>query len=82
MKRVPNTNWSHLKANIAGRKLRLAANMNNAEGLERLLASGAGPNGTDEHRRTALHFGAAKGYTEVRLLSKCRGVLFLRVCDV
>ncbi len=60
-----NSSWSHMKANIAGRKLRLAANVNNVEGLKRLLESGVDPNGTDQHRRTALHFSAAKGYSEV-----------------
>lgn len=33
------------------------------------MRSGANPNDVDEHRRTALHFGAAKGYAKiVRLL--------------
>ena len=63
-----HNNWSHMKANIAGRKLRLAANMNNVEAVERLLSSGANPNHVDEHQRTALHFSSAKGYTEVARL--------------
>ena len=66
--RVHNhNNWSanHLKANISTRKLRIAVNTNNTELLERILASGADPNQVDEHRRTALHFAAAKGYTDV-----------------
>lgn len=63
-------NWSHLKASIVERKIRLAANTNNTETLTRLLESGvADVNVGDEHRRTALHFAAAKGYAEVvRLL--------------
>ena len=59
-----STPWSQMKSNIAGRKLRLAANMNNVDSLERLLSSGTNANSTDEHNRTALHFAAAKGYTE------------------
>lgn len=62
-------NWSQLKATIASRKLRLAANVNNVETMERLLDNGVNVNGTDDHLRTALHMGAAKGYTDVvRLL--------------
>ena len=62
-------NWSQLKATIASRKLRLAANVNNVETMERLLAGGVNVNSTDDHLRTALHMGAAKGYTDVvRLL--------------
>ncbi len=57
--------WSHLKAAVAGRKLRLAANFNDAGAVERLLSVGAAdPNSVDEHRRSALHFAAAKGYSE------------------
>jgi len=64
---VPD-DWARVRAAIAERKLRLAANTNNTEMLERLLAQ----NGTkvdvrcvDEHKRSPLHFAAAKGYSEV-----------------
>ena len=50
---------------LAEKKLRISANLNDVEAVERLLGSGASPNGTDEHKRTALHFGAAKGYDGV-----------------
>ena len=50
-----------MKASIVERKIRLAANTNNTETLTRLLESGvADVNVGDEHRRTALHFAAAK----------------------
>ena len=42
--------------------MRLAAGTNNNEQIERLLANGANPNAADEHKRTALHIAAAKGY--------------------
>jgi len=57
--------WSRVKAAIAERKLRVAANMNNTELVERLIAGGTNVRGEDEHKRTALHFAAAKGFTEV-----------------
>lgn len=65
--KLPNHNhsWSHMKATLAEKKLRISANMNNVEAVERLLGSGANPNSIDDHQRTALHFGAAKGYDDV-----------------
>ncbi len=52
------------------RKIRLAANTNNTETLTRLLQSGvADVNVGDEHRRTALHFAAAKVVSKLRLYS-------------
>lgn len=61
--------WSHVKSHILSRKLSIAANTNNIEAVERLLNMGTDANAVDEHKRTALHFAAAKGYTQVvRLL--------------
>jgi ankyrin repeat protein len=63
-----HSSWSHVKAGLAERKLRLAANMNNVEGLRQLLTAhegGVDPNCGDEHKRTALHMAAAKGYADV-----------------
>jgi len=57
--------WSRVKAAIAERKLRIAANMNNTELVDKLLNNGANAKCEDEHKRTALHFAAAKGYTDV-----------------
>ena len=57
-----SSSWSSLKANIAERKIRLAAGTNNSDQIERLLANGQNPNAADEHKRTALHIAAAKGY--------------------
>jgi len=59
-----NSSWSSLKAGIAERKLRLAAGTNNNEQIERLLANGINPNAADEHKRTALHISASKGYAK------------------
>ena len=54
--------WGRVKTAIAERKLRTAANTNNTELVERLLASSppVSPNSSDEHKRSALHFAAAK----------------------
>lgn len=60
-----NGDWSRIKAAIAERKLRIAANTNNGELVEKLAASGVNVKCADEHKRTPLHFAAAKGYTEV-----------------
>ena len=60
-----NHSWSAMKATLAEKKLRISANLNNLEAVERLLGGGANPNSIDEHRRTALHFSAAKGYDGV-----------------
>ena len=58
--------WSKVKRSIAERKLRSAANTNNSEQVEQLCVSGSvDVNSGDEHRRSALHFAAAKGYSEV-----------------
>lgn len=57
--------WTRVKAAIAERKLRIAANMNNTELVDKLLANGANVRCEDDHKRTALHFAAAKGYTDV-----------------
>ena len=59
-----NSSWSSLKASIAERKMRLAAGTNNNEQIERLLANGINPNAADEHKRTALHISASKGYAK------------------
>jgi len=59
-----NSSWSSLKAGIAERKLRLAAGTNNNEQIERLLGNGINPNAADEHKRTALHISASKGYAK------------------
>lgn len=62
---VPD-DWGRMKASIAERKMRVAANTNNTELLERILASNqTNVRSMDEHKRTALHFAAAKGYSEV-----------------
>ena len=60
-----NQSWSQMRTVLAEKKLRISANLNDVEAVERLLGSGASPNSTDEHKRTALHFGAAKGYDGV-----------------
>ena len=60
-----NQSWSQMRTVLAEKKLRISANLNDVEAVERLLGSGASPNSTDEHRRTALHFGAAKGFDGV-----------------
>merc|ERR1719188_2646764 len=58
--------WSKVKRTIAEKKLRSAANTNNSDQVE-MLCSGGGVdvNSFDEHRRSALHFAAAKGYSDV-----------------
>jgi len=58
--------WAKVKAAIAERKLRGAANTNNTEMVEQLLSGHlASVKSVDEHKRSALHFAAAKGYSEV-----------------
>jgi len=58
--------WAKVKSAIAERKLRGAANTNNTEMVERLLSGHlASVKSVDEHKRSALHFAAAKGYSEV-----------------
>ena len=53
--------WSKVKRTIAERKMRSAANTNNSEQVEQLCAAGCvDVNSCDEHRRSALHFAAAK----------------------
>jgi len=63
--RTTTDDWNRVKANIGERKLRVAANTNNIELLERVLTGSVDVRGMDEHKRTALHFAAAKGYSEV-----------------
>ena len=67
-----SSSWSSLKTSIAERKIRIAAGTNNNEQIERLLANGTNPNAADEHKRTALHIAAAKGY------AKCVATLLQR----
>lgn len=50
---------------LGERKLRLAANTNDADRLRSLLDSGIDPKSCDEFQRTALHLAASKGYTEI-----------------
>jgi len=58
--------WTKVKTAIADRKLRGAANTNNTELVERLLGTSiASVHSVDEHKRSPLHFAAAKGYSEV-----------------
>lgn len=53
--------WSSVKRTIAERKLRSAANTNNSDQVEQLCSTGAvDVNSGDEHKRSALHFAAAK----------------------
>ena len=42
----------------------MAAGTNNNDQIERLLANGVNANAADEHKRTALHITAAKGYAQ------------------
>ncbi|CAG9089156.1 unnamed protein product [Plutella xylostella] len=55
------TSLCHLK----NQKLRFAAWTNNSELVEKLLASGADPNSSDEHKRSPLHLAACRGYIDV-----------------
>eukprot|EP00090_Calanus_glacialis_P022587 TRINITY_DN34861_c0_g1_i1.p1 TRINITY_DN34861_c0_g1~~TRINITY_DN34861_c0_g1_i1.p1 ORF type:complete len:406 (+),score=162.70 TRINITY_DN34861_c0_g1_i1:152-1369(+) len=58
--------WTKVKTAIAERKLRGAANTNNTDLVETLLTGHlASVKSVDEHKRSALHFAAAKGYSEV-----------------
>jgi len=58
--------WSKVKRTIAERKMRSAANTNNSEQVEQLCLAGCvDVNSCDEHQRSALHFAAAKGYSDV-----------------
>jgi len=58
--------WGKVKTAIADRKLRGAANTNNTELVDRLLSTTmASVHSVDEHKRSPLHFAAAKGYSEV-----------------
>lgn len=59
--------WSKVKRTIAERKLRSAANTNNSDQVEQLCAgSGLDVNSCDEHKRSALHFAAAKVGKDIR----------------
>jgi hypothetical protein len=58
-------NWSQMKAILLERKLRMAVSTNNLEHVTRLLESGANVNSADEQLRTALHFAASKGYSDI-----------------
>ena len=57
--------WYTMTAALTERKLRTAACTNNTDTLQRLLANGVNVNCSDGQQRTALHFGASKGYSEV-----------------
>lgn len=46
-------------------KLQFAASTNNTELVEKLLASGADPNSSDEYKRSPLHLAACRGYVDV-----------------
>ena len=63
--------WSHVKTGLAERKLRTAASTNNTEMLKKLLENQVNPNATDDRHRTALHFAATKGYTDVIGILPC-----------
>ena len=53
--------WAKVKTAIAERKLRGAANTNNTDLVETLLSGHlASVKSVDEHKRSALHFAAAK----------------------
>ena len=59
--------WSKVKRTIAERKLRTAANTNNSDQVEQLCAAAAvDVNSCDEHKRSALHFAAAKVGKDIR----------------
>ncbi|CAG0897936.1 unnamed protein product [Darwinula stevensoni] len=57
--------FDFLRSTLGGRKLRVAASVNNVAEVERLLKIGVGPNLADERKRTALHIAASRGFTEV-----------------
>ena len=63
--------WNRVKTSIAERKLRGAANTNNTEMLETLLTNQlVSVNSVDEHKRSALHFAAAKVRKFFKLFNK------------
>ena len=47
------------------RKFRTAVTTNNTDLVRHLLANGVNVNSSDEQSRSALHFAAAKGYSEI-----------------
>lgn len=54
-----------IRSILGERKLRTAANLNNVESVEELLELGVDPCAADDRKRTALHFAACKGYTDI-----------------
>ena len=50
---------------LGERKLRTAVTTNNTDSVRHLLANGVNVNSSDEQSRSALHFAAAKGYSEI-----------------
>ena len=64
--------WAKVRRTIAERKLRGAANTNNSDTVEQLLDTHAADvNSCDEHRRSALHFAAAKVSVELTAMARC-----------
>jgi len=57
--------WSHAVDALSERKLRTAASTNNTELMYNLITKGVNVNSADEQQRTALHFAASKGYSQV-----------------
>lgn len=58
---------------LGERRLRIAANTNNAEDVIKLLEAGVDPCAADDRKRTALHFSACKGYTDIAMILLDRG---------
>ena len=64
--------WAKVRRTIAERKLRGAANTNNSDTVEQLLDTHAADvNSCDEHRRSALHFAAAKVSLDLTAMPRC-----------
>lgn len=47
------------------KNLRIAANTNDMTSLLRLLQKGVNPNASDDRDRTAIHFAASHGYSDI-----------------
>jgi hypothetical protein len=75
VQKLKDVRWmSVLNQKLTGeKKLRLAANLNEVELIQRLLDQGVDPKSHDSRQRTALHFAACKGHTNIARLLLERG---------
>lgn len=71
--------WKHVDSYrrvrecLREKRLRIASNTNNVKDVIKFLEDGVDPCAADDRKRTALHFSACKGYTDVAMALLDRG---------